>query len=143
MPHRPARRGPAKRMSAPLSSDFIVLSDRVDIESSSDSDDSSRSTSYAGPSRMTHRQAALAGMVEATELVSLGLYLSCFIFSGIHCQPSYLCAEETTSKKKKHLNEAELALKREETARKRKNLSVKKLEDEKAGCLLRVWRKMY
>lgn len=35
------------------------------------------------------------------------------------------------SKKKKHLNETELALKREETARKRKNLSVKKLEDEK------------
>ena len=41
--------------------------------------------------------------------------------------------EETVSKKKKHLNEAELALKREETARKRKNLSVKKLEDEKVS----------
>lgn len=35
------------------------------------------------------------------------------------------------SKKKKQLNEAELALRREETARKRKHLSEKKLEDEK------------
>ena len=39
--------------------------------------------------------------------------------------------DEPASKRKKHLNETELALKREETARKRKNLSVKKLEDEK------------
>lgn len=43
--------------------------------------------------------------------------------------------EETASKKKKYLNEAELALKREETARKRKNLSVKKLEDEKVDMV--------
>jgi Ino eighty subunit 2 len=40
-------------------------------------------------------------------------------------------SDEPASKRKKHLNETELALKREETARKRKNLSVKKLEDEK------------
>jgi len=103
MPLRPTRRGPAKH-----------------IESSSESEESSRSASFAGPSRMTHRQAALAGMVEATELVSL---------------------EETASKKKKYLNEAELALKREETARKRKNLSVKKLEDEKAETINRLLKK--
>lgn len=42
-------------------------------------------------------------------------------------------AEPTASKKKKHLTDSELALRREETARKRKNLSEKKLEDEKAG----------
>lgn len=36
-----------------------------------------------------------------------------------------------SGKKKKPLTELELALKREETARKRKNLSEKKLEDEK------------
>jgi Ino eighty subunit 2 len=38
------------------------------------------------------------------------------------------------NRKKKQLNETELALKREETARKRKNLSEKKLEDEKVQC---------
>jgi hypothetical protein len=40
-------------------------------------------------------------------------------------------AEAPSSRKKKQLNETELALRREETARKRKNLSEKKLEDEK------------
>lgn len=45
--------------------------------------------------------------------------------------------EEAVSKKKKHLNETEIALKREETARKRKNLSAKKLEDEKVWLAFR------
>ena len=41
------------------------------------------------------------------------------------------------SKKKKYLTDTEIALRREETARKRKNLSEKKLEDEKVrGVLL-------
>ena len=35
--------------------------------------------------------------------------------------------------RKKQLNETELALRREETARKRKNLTEKKLEDEKVA----------
>lgn len=39
--------------------------------------------------------------------------------------------DEGTRSKKQPLNETELALRREETARKRKNLSEKKLEDEK------------
>jgi Ino eighty subunit 2 len=47
----------------------------------------------------------------------------CIVFS------SYFLVEK--SRKKKTLNDAELALRREETARKRKNMSEKKLEDEK------------
>ena len=39
--------------------------------------------------------------------------------------------DEGSRSKKQPLNETELALRREETARKRKNLSEKKLEDEK------------
>lgn len=43
--------------------------------------------------------------------------------------------QPTNSKgRKKQLNETELALRREETARKRRNLTEKKLEDEKV-CL--------
>lgn len=42
--------------------------------------------------------------------------------------------DEGSRNKKKQLNESELALRREETARKRKNLSEKKLEDEKVSC---------
>ena len=41
------------------------------------------------------------------------------------------------SRKKKPLTEMELALKREETARKRRNLTEKKLEDEKVVYPLR------
>lgn len=44
-----------------------------------------------------------------------------------------------SSKKKKVLNETELALRREENARKRKSLSEKKLEDEKV-CVVYVAR---
>jgi hypothetical protein len=44
------------------------------------------------------------------------------------------------SRKKKPLNDAELALRREETARKRKNMSEKKLEDEKASPCHRSFR---
>lgn len=40
------------------------------------------------------------------------------------------------SRKKKPLTEMELALKREETARKRRNLTEKKLEDEKVLYLM-------
>ena len=42
----------------------------------------------------------------------------------------------STSSKKKHLTDSELALRREETARKRKNMSEKKLEDEKVRCVV-------
>ena len=46
------------------------------------------------------------------------------------------------SKKKKHRNEAELALRREETARKRKNLTEKKLADEKVRSSVRLENKV-
>ncbi|KAH8119153.1 PAPA-1-like conserved region-domain-containing protein [Phellopilus nigrolimitatus] len=106
MPLRPGRKGHPKH---------------VEVESEDDDDASSTgSASYAGPTRMTHRQAALAGMVESSEHLEL---------------------EEAVSKKKKHLNETEMALKREETARKRKNLSVKKLEDEKTETINRLLKK--
>ncbi|EJD02932.1 uncharacterized protein FOMMEDRAFT_20129 [Fomitiporia mediterranea MF3/22] len=104
MPLRPGRKGHPKH---------------VDVESEDD-DDSSSESQYTGPTRLTQRQAALAGMVESAE---------------------HMVLEETVSKKKKHLNETELALKREETARKRKNLSAKKLEDEKIETINRLLRK--
>ena len=44
-----------------------------------------------------------------------------------------MSGEPANPRKKKQLTELEMALKREETARKRKNLSEKKLEDEKVG----------
>ncbi|KIY73897.1 hypothetical protein CYLTODRAFT_385968 [Cylindrobasidium torrendii FP15055 ss-10] len=47
----------------------------------------------------------------------------------------------TRTVKKKQLNETELALRREETARKRKNLSEKKLEDEKAETINRLLKR--
>jgi hypothetical protein len=45
-----------------------------------------------------------------------------------------LLSDEVASKKKKILNEAEMALRREETARKRKNMTEKRLADEKASA---------
>jgi len=44
--------------------------------------------------------------------------------------------DENSRSKKQPLNESELALRREETARKRKNLSEKRLEDEKVCSFL-------
>jgi len=49
--------------------------------------------------------------------------------------------DQGTRSKKQPLNETELALRREETARKRKNLSEKKLEDEKAETINRLLKK--
>lgn len=48
-------------------------------------------------------------------------------------QSHALSVEPPNPRKKKPLTEDEIALKREETARKRKNLTEKKLEDEKAS----------
>jgi Ino eighty subunit 2 len=48
---------------------------------------------------------------------------------------------EGSKSKKQPLNETELALRREEIARKRKNLSEKKLEDEKAETINRLLKK--
>ena len=46
------------------------------------------------------------------------------------------CIDEGSKSKKQPLNETELALRREEIARKRKDLSEKKLEDEKVHLIL-------
>ncbi|KAJ3809718.1 PAPA-1-like conserved region-domain-containing protein [Lentinula aff. lateritia] len=67
---------------------------------------------------MTTRQAVLASVMDSSH-IALG----------------------NTSKKKKVLNETELALRREENARKRKNLSEKKLEDEKLETINRLLKK--
>ncbi|OCH96524.1 hypothetical protein OBBRIDRAFT_787081 [Obba rivulosa] len=99
----------------------------IDIESEDEDDDddadSSRSTSVgtsAAGRPLTARQAVLANVVGSSH-VSL--------------------AEAPNPRKKKPLTEIEIALKREETARKRKNLSEKKLEDEKAETINRLLKK--
>ncbi|KAJ3554703.1 hypothetical protein NM688_g2972 [Phlebia brevispora] len=100
-----------------------ALSQEIDIESedSEDEDGSTRSTSVATPGRpLTARQAVLRNVVDASH-VSL--------------------SEPPNPRKKKPLTEIELALKREETARKRRNLSEKKLEDEKAETINRLLKK--
>jgi hypothetical protein len=82
-----------------------------------------------GPSgrSLTARQAVLASVVDSSHVsldgtVAFALHTSAFHASRLDAAPS---------RKKKQLNEAELALRREETARKRKHMSEKKLEDEK------------
>ncbi|KAH9946793.1 hypothetical protein B0H21DRAFT_741795 [Amylocystis lapponica] len=99
----------------------------VDIESEDSDDDdarSTRSTSVATTATanrpLTARQAVLANVVDSSH-VSL--------------------AEAPNPRKKKPLTEIEIALKREETARKRRNLSEKKLEDEKAETINRLLKK--
>ncbi|KAJ7582481.1 hypothetical protein C8J56DRAFT_792190 [Mycena floridula] len=73
---------------------------------------------------MTTRQAVLASVVDPSH-VSLGA-----------------AAQPPAGKgRKKQLNESELAVRREETARKRRNLTEKKLEDEKAETINRLLKK--
>ncbi|KAI0361760.1 hypothetical protein OH77DRAFT_1444597 [Trametes cingulata] len=101
-----------------------------DIESEDEEDDedddgaSTRSTSEAttgaGSRALTARQAVLANVVDSSH-VSL--------------------IEPPNPRKKKPLTEIEIALKREETARKRRNLTEKKLEDEKAETINRLLKK--
>lgn len=100
----------------------------VESEDSDEDDDDSRSTSAAtAPGRpLTARQAALRNVVDPLH-VSLSAYV-------LHICPHYALyppAEPQNTRKKKQLTEWEMALKREETARKRRNLTEKKLEDEK------------
>ncbi|KAK0503425.1 hypothetical protein EDD18DRAFT_1346290 [Armillaria luteobubalina] len=86
----------------------------------------SESTPQASPSkkRLTSRQAVLANVVDSSH-VSLDGDTVVSVSKG----------------RKKQLNETELALRREETARKRKNLSEKKLEDEKVETINRLLKK--
>lgn len=86
-----------------------------DGEEASEEDEDEEVTSSK---RLTSRQAAKVAGVDVSH-VSLG----------------------DGPRKKKALNETELALRREETARKRKNLSEKKLEDEKMETINRLLKK--
>ncbi|GJJ08332.1 hypothetical protein Clacol_002543 [Clathrus columnatus] len=89
------------------------------IDEDGDDDDSEVLPGQGSRSRMTSRQALLANKadVEHVELGSVG--------------PS----------RKKQLTTEEMALRREETARKRKNLNEKKLEDEKTETINRLLKK--
>ncbi|KAF8629389.1 hypothetical protein AX17_005685 [Amanita inopinata Kibby_2008] len=83
----------------------------------------SRSRSTGTPTNgtrpMTTRQAVLASVVGS----------------------SHVSLNEGSRSKKQPLNETELALRREETARKRRNLTEKKLEDEKAETINRLLKR--
>ncbi|KAF8798693.1 hypothetical protein BYT27DRAFT_7122843 [Phlegmacium glaucopus] len=79
----------------------------------------STGTPSASVKLMTTRQAVLASVVDS----------------------SHVSLNKGSKSKKQPLNETELALRKEETARKRKNLSEKKLEDEKAETINRLLKK--
>ena len=76
---------------------------------------------------MTTRQAVLASVVDSSH-VSLSEFPPHLLLLP---PVSHTGIDEGSKSKKQPLNETELALRREEIARKRKNLSEKKLEDEK------------
>ncbi|KAM6492033.1 hypothetical protein JOM56_011757 [Amanita muscaria] len=80
---------------------------------------SATGTPSYGTRPMTTRQAVLASVV------------------GSH----HVSLDEGSRSKKQPLNETELALRREETARKRKNITEKKLEDEKAETINRLLKR--
>ena len=96
----------------------------IDIESEDESDDDREYNPAGKP--MTTRQAVLASVVDPSH-VSLSKTFPFALLPVI----KHNIDESAASKKKKTLNETELALRREETARKRRNLTEKKLEDEK------------
>ncbi|CCM00915.1 uncharacterized protein FIBRA_02961 [Fibroporia radiculosa] len=119
------------------SRDYDVESEDEDEPEDDDDDDadgaqSTRSTSVAttgtAGKALTARQAVLANVVDSSH-VSLGLAV---LFDS---------GEQPNSRRKKPLTQDEIALKREETARKRKNLSEKKLEDEKTETINRLLKK--
>lgn len=105
----------------------------VDIESE-DSDEDSTVSGAATGRALTARQAVLRNVVDSSH-VSLSKSLSLRRFPVLHAHIKHnLPVEPPNPRKKPPLTEIEIALKREETARKRKNLSEKKLEDEKVSC---------
>ncbi|KAI0724428.1 hypothetical protein C8T65DRAFT_704298 [Cerioporus squamosus] len=122
--------GPGVNATPPRARRQAVAAARgSDIESEDDDEDeddggeSTRSGSVAGGASarvLTARQAVLANVVDSSH-VSL--------------------IEPPNPRKKKPLTEIEIALKREETARKRRNLTEKKLEDEKAETINRLLKK--
>ncbi|KAI0651734.1 hypothetical protein C8Q79DRAFT_55089 [Trametes meyenii] len=111
----------ASRRNIPRGSDIESEDEDEDEDEDGDSTRStSEATTGAGSRALTARQAVLANVVDSSH-VSL--------------------AEPANPRKKKPLTEIEIALKREETARKRRNLTEKKLEDEKAETINRLLKK--
>ena len=85
-----------------------------------------------GGRTLTARQAVLANVVDPTHVsLSESLVRMCLGLTSFNA----LVDQPASGRKKKPLTELEIALKREETARKRKNLTEKKLEDEKVRSL--------
>ncbi|EIW77473.1 hypothetical protein CONPUDRAFT_76184 [Coniophora puteana RWD-64-598 SS2] len=115
---RAASRAPRDVPSSPK----LVL---INYNESGDSDSSS-DIDRKMKRPLTNRQAVLASQIYSTH-VALGIY--------------HDLGEESQSKKKKQLTETEIALRREETARKRRNLTEKKLEDEKMETINRLLKK--
>ncbi|KIJ48782.1 hypothetical protein M422DRAFT_777758 [Sphaerobolus stellatus SS14] len=91
----------------------------VEIESEGEGGEDSEVIPSATKGRLTARQAVLASVTGA-EHVELSV---------------------ATSGRKKQLTSEEIALRREETARKRKNMNEKKLEDEKTETINRLLKK--
>jgi hypothetical protein len=99
------------------------------VQSACESESRSTGTPSTSVKPMTTRQAVLASVVDSSHVSLSDSYLLSLplisILNNLHC------VDEGSKSKKQPLNETELALRREEIARKRKNLSEKKLEDEK------------
>jgi Ino eighty subunit 2 len=96
------------------------------VQSAGESESGTPSTSVKP---MTTRQAVLASVVDSSHVsLSDSYFLPLRLISILN---NLQCVDEGSKSKKQPLNETELALRREEIARKRKNLSEKKLEDEK------------
>ncbi len=118
---------PVKVIEEEEEKDELESEDEIRVPEEEDDPDTSsdEEARILNPARLTQRQAAMAGGLEVSH-VKLGA----FLFSQRFLE-TYVSADDTLGRKKKVLTEMEMALKREETARKRKNLSEKKLEDEK------------
>ncbi|RPD81874.1 hypothetical protein L226DRAFT_528106 [Lentinus tigrinus ALCF2SS1-7] len=113
----------ARRQAAAAARGSDIESEDDDEDEDDEGGDSTRSGSVTGGASsraLTARQAVLANVVDSSH-VSL--------------------SEPPNPRKKKPLTEIEIALKREETARKRRNLTEKKLEDEKAETINRLLKK--
>jgi Ino eighty subunit 2 len=81
---------------------------------------------------LTARQAVLANVVDPTHVSLSESQIETLAFF-LSPSPNASIDQPASGRKKKPLTDLEIALKREETARKRKNLTEKKLEDEKVG----------
>ena len=132
-PSSVANTPPRARRRAPVIRASDIESEDEDEDDEDDEGGTTRSTSVAttgaGGRALTARQAVLANVVDSSHVV-LGMCFAPCLPSP--CSSLYL-AEPPNPRKKKPLTEIEIALKREETARKRRNLTEKKLEDEKVN----------